>query len=221
MCVEVDHADGALPAVLGDRRQVRVGDGVVAAEDDRDGAGRTDLSDPAAHLRVAFGGVPRHGLGVAVVDHAKLRERVDAEPHVRSQRRHSLRVLAARIAAAVRGPRAVETVSSNGAPRIATSTPASSAGSSTSGGFEKVAIRIGRLVGRLACMVILVEQSRVVGDDAVAAERAHALDAVARVDGPGSTRPPRSCTAVTVSAVTMSCRSVASRARTGHGRRRV
>ena len=84
MCVEVDDADGAFPAVLGDRGHVRVGDGVVAAEDDRDGPGRTDLADPAAHLGVAFGGVPGHGLGVAVVDHAELGERVDAEPHVRS-----------------------------------------------------------------------------------------------------------------------------------------
>ena len=93
MGVEVDDADRSLPPVLGDRGHVRVGDGVVAAQDDRDRPGCADLADPPAHLCVALGGVSGNGLGVAVVDDPQLGERIDPEPHVRPCRRDACGVV--------------------------------------------------------------------------------------------------------------------------------
>ena len=77
--VEVDDADAARPANLGDRARARPGDGVVAAEDDRDRAGRRDLTDLAVDHRVAALPVRRDDVRVAGVDDRQLLERADVE----------------------------------------------------------------------------------------------------------------------------------------------
>ena len=87
--VEVDDADRAGTVVVGDRRHVRVGDRVVAAEHDRDGSGRADLRDPPADRVVAARRVTRNRLGVAVVDDLQDREGIDAEQHVRPRGRQA------------------------------------------------------------------------------------------------------------------------------------
>ena len=123
--VEVDEADRAA-AVRGAGADVGLGDAVVAAEDDRDRAGIEDLADGALDRRVAGGRVGGQDRGVAEVDDPQRREAVDP-----ASRCGPGGQLAARIA---RGPKRApgrsETRSSVGAPTIATSAPASSAGSS-------------------------------------------------------------------------------------------
>ena len=78
----------------------RPGDGVVAAEDDRDRAGRGDLVDLAIDHRVAALPVRGHDVRVAGVDDGQLIERADIELE---------RVQAARTCTAPRGWPAVRT----------------------------------------------------------------------------------------------------------------
>ena len=82
--VEVDHRDPAVPEVTGDAGGVRQRDRVVAAEHQRDGAGRRHgvhglLQRPERALDLAG----RH-LDVAGVDDADVLERVDAQGQVRA-----------------------------------------------------------------------------------------------------------------------------------------
>ena len=66
-------------ADLGDGGRARPGDRVVAAEDDRDRAGRGDLADLAVDHRVAAPELRRHDVRVARVDDGQLLERADVE----------------------------------------------------------------------------------------------------------------------------------------------
>ena len=121
--VEVDQADRAVLGGAG--ADVGLGDPVVAAEHDRDRAGVEHLADRALDRRVGARGVGGQHRRVAEVDHPQLLEA--SIPASRcgpagSSRRGSR---AARSAC----PGRSETRSSVGAPTIATSTPASSAGS--------------------------------------------------------------------------------------------
>ena len=137
---------------------------------------------------VALGRVPRHRLGVAVVDHAEVGERVDAEPHVRPRRRHAGRVVGRADGAwPVAGCRAGSTPSRRSAPRGSPRRrPPGQPGRARAAASRRSGCRrrTARGGGWPACSP-LVEQSGVVGDDAVAAERAHPLDIGARVHGPG------------------------------------
>ena len=77
--VEMDDADAAGSADLGDGGRRRPGDRVVAAEDDRDRAGLGDLEDLAVDHRVAALEPGRHDVRVAGVDHGQHLERLDVE----------------------------------------------------------------------------------------------------------------------------------------------
>ena len=77
--VEVDDADAAGSADLGDGRRRRPGDRVVAAEDDRDRAGRRHLADLAVDERVGAIDPRRDDVGVAGVDDGQDLERLDVE----------------------------------------------------------------------------------------------------------------------------------------------
>ena len=77
--VELDDTDVARAIVLRHRRDVRICDGVVAPEDDGDGACGEDLSDARLDLAMARLERGRKTFRVAIVDHAELRERIDSE----------------------------------------------------------------------------------------------------------------------------------------------
>jgi hypothetical protein len=66
--IEMDDADGSRVADLGDRRGRRPGDGMIAAEDDRDGAGLGHLPDLAIDHRVATLDPGRDDIRVAGID---------------------------------------------------------------------------------------------------------------------------------------------------------
>ena len=121
--VEMDDADAARAAHLGDGGGRRPGDRMVAAEDDRDGAGPRDLEDLAVDHRVAALDPRRDDVGVAGVDDRRAPRTAATssasewiEPEV---------YCASRMA---RGPKRAPdrwvTASSNGAPTMATSTAA-------------------------------------------------------------------------------------------------
>ena len=82
--VEVDEADRG--AAGGAGADVRLRDRVVAAEHDRDRAGRDDLADRALDRLVRAGGIGRQDRRVAVVDHPQLGHRVDLRLEVRAGR---------------------------------------------------------------------------------------------------------------------------------------
>ena len=82
--VEVQQADG--PAPCGDRAHVRLGDRVVAAEDDRDRARVDDLPDHALDRRMRGGCVGRDDGRVAVIDDPQDVERVDLRLEMRPRR---------------------------------------------------------------------------------------------------------------------------------------
>ena len=77
--IEMDDPDAARAADLGDRGGGRPGDRVVAAEDDRDRAGRGDLADLAVDHRVAALDPGRDDVRVAGVDDGQDVERLDVE----------------------------------------------------------------------------------------------------------------------------------------------
>ena len=77
--VEVDDPDAARPADLGDRGRARPRDRVVAAEDDRDRAGRGDLADLAVDQGVAALDPRGDDVRVTGVDDGQELERLDAE----------------------------------------------------------------------------------------------------------------------------------------------
>ncbi len=81
--VEVDHRDPAEAEVPGDAGGVGPGDRVVAAEHQRDGAGRRHGVDRLLERRVGHLDLPRRHLDVAGVDDAQVLERVDAQRQVR------------------------------------------------------------------------------------------------------------------------------------------
>ena len=87
MGVEVDQPErGArlcMPQVIGQRANVRVGDGMVTAKHDRHGPCGVDLTDRLAQDLMAPPGVGRHDLRVAAVHHREDVEGVDADVHVR------------------------------------------------------------------------------------------------------------------------------------------
>ena len=122
--VEMDERDGAVDRC--DRLDVGLGDRVVAAEDDRDRAGRDDLADDVARSRHAFAPGSAGTTGAS----PKSTTRSSAFASTLASRCGPGGQPAARIA---RGPKRVpgrsEARSSIGAPTIATSKPASSAGS--------------------------------------------------------------------------------------------
>ena len=161
--VEVDHADLALPVVLGDGGHVGKRDRVVAAEDHRDGPAAqisATSSFTAAWLSAYRPAWPRH----------RRSRRRSARRTDRCQSSMCGRVggtpsesSAFRIA---RGPKRVpgrfETASSNGAPTIATSTPSSSSGVSARGSFENVAMpRVARLTLSVDIRVIALLRGRI------------------------------------------------------------
>ena len=121
--VEVDQADRA--AAARERADVGLGDRVVAAEDDRQRAGVDDLRRPCASIASWV----RTGSAGSTGASPKSTTRSSAKASTPASRCGPGGQEAARIA---RGPKRVpgrsETRSSVGAPTIATSTPASSAG---------------------------------------------------------------------------------------------
>ena len=80
--VEVDDADVAPAAVIGDGRGRRPGDRVVAAEDHRDDAAARHLGDLRFDVGVADLGLAVRAVGVAVVDDLDPVEDLDAEIQV-------------------------------------------------------------------------------------------------------------------------------------------
>jgi hypothetical protein len=77
--VEVDDADAARPADLGDRARARPGDGVIATEDDRDRARGGHLADLAIDQRVAADVVRRDHVRVTGIDDGQLFRRPDIQ----------------------------------------------------------------------------------------------------------------------------------------------
>jgi hypothetical protein len=75
--VEVDDPDRPGMADLGDRGRARPGDRVVAAEDDRDRAGRGDLADLAVDERVGPLDPGGDDVRVAGVDDIEVLEGLD------------------------------------------------------------------------------------------------------------------------------------------------
>ena len=132
--VRVEVQEAQRPAAARDRAQRRLGDRVVAAEDDRDRARVGDLPDVSSIAAcVASGSAGITGASPKSTARSARRASTPASRCVPGGQ------LAARIA---RGPYRVpgrsETRSSVGAPTIATSTPSSSAGSSVYGRLPKV-----------------------------------------------------------------------------------
>ena len=82
--VEVDEGDRAVHR--GHCLDVRLGDRVIAAEDDRDRARRDDLTDDALDRGVISGRIRRDDGRVAEVDDAELRDRVEPRLQVRPRR---------------------------------------------------------------------------------------------------------------------------------------
>ena len=83
--VEVDESDR--PARCGDGTDIGLGDRVVAAEHDRDRAGRDDLPHRVGDRGMARRRVRGQNGGVTEVDDSKCRERVDAGDEVASRGR--------------------------------------------------------------------------------------------------------------------------------------
>jgi hypothetical protein len=75
--VGVEVHEPQLAVLPRDGAHVRLGDRVVAAQDDGDRSGRDDLGDGALDLRVRRRGVRGHDRRIAEIDHAELREGVD------------------------------------------------------------------------------------------------------------------------------------------------
>jgi hypothetical protein len=83
--VEVDQAEVRRLQARRHGADVRMGDGMIATEDDRDGSRGADLADGHADGGVATGLVGWHDLGIAVVHHRQHLERVHAEVDARPE----------------------------------------------------------------------------------------------------------------------------------------